>query len=129
MPKRRTGDDGNLQAARALGEHLVGRDPVGTGLALAEVAEHDSGKTGEVSAETSGVAWSADELKVLSLVDGRRTLRDLITAGPGDVSANAKLVYAFWVLHLVTRRDVNTSGIKRIQWKTTSGGHPVTGGG
>ena len=84
---------------------------------------------GEVSAEASGVSWSASELKLLSLVDGRRTLRDLITAGPGDVSANAKLVYAFWVLHLVTRRDVNTSGIKRLQWKTSSGGFPVTGSG
>jgi two-component system OmpR family response regulator len=84
---------------------------------------------GEVSAEASGVSWSAAELKLLSLVDGRRTLRDLITAGPGDVSTNAKLVYAFWVLHLVTRRDVNTSGIKRIQWKTSSGGFPVTGSG
>jgi two-component system OmpR family response regulator len=84
---------------------------------------------GEVPAEASGVSWSAGELKLLSLVDGRRTLRDLITAGPGDVSMNAKLVYAFWVLHLVTRRDVNTSGIKRIQWKTSFGGPPVAGGG
>jgi len=84
---------------------------------------------GEVTADSSGVSWSAAELKVLSLVDGRRTLRDLITAGPGDVSTNARLVYAFWVLHLVTRRDVNTSGIKRIQWKTGSGGFPVAGGG
>ena len=40
-------------------------------------------------------------------MDGRRSLRDLITAGPGDVSTNAKLVYAFWVLHLVTRREVS----------------------
>ena len=84
---------------------------------------------GEVAADSCGVSWNAAELKLLSLVDGRRTLRDLITAGPGDVSTNAKLVYAFWVLHLVTRRDVNTSGIKRIQWKTSSGGFPVTGGG
>ena len=84
---------------------------------------------GEVPAETCGVSWSAAELKLLSLVDGRRTLRDLITAGPGDVSTNAKLVYAFWVLHLVTRRDVNTSGIKRIQWKTSTGGLPAAGKG
>ncbi|MGZ5429709.1 MAG: DUF4388 domain-containing protein [Thermoanaerobaculia bacterium] len=84
---------------------------------------------GEVPAETCGVSWSAAELKLLSLVDGRRTLRDLITAGPGDVATNAKLVYAFWVLHVVARRDVNTSGIKRIQWKTGFGGFPATGGG
>jgi two-component system OmpR family response regulator len=82
---------------------------------------------GEVTTEASGVSWSASELKLLSRVDGRHTLRDLITAGLDDVSTNAKLVYAFWVLHLVTRRDVQTSGIRRIQWKTGSGG--LSGGG
>jgi hypothetical protein len=84
---------------------------------------------GEVPAEASGVSWSADDLKLLSLVDGRRTLRDLITAGPGDVSTNARLIYAFWVLHLVTRRDIPTSGIRKIQWKTGSGGLAGDGGG
>ena len=83
---------------------------------------------GEVPVEASGVSWSAGELKVLSRVDGRQTLRDLITTGPGDVSTNAKLVYAFWVLHLVTRRDVQKSGIRKIQWKTGSGGLPGSGG-
>ena len=82
---------------------------------------------GEVSVETSGVSWSPGELKLLSRVDGRQTLRDLITAGPLDVSSNAKLVYAFWVLHLVTRRDIPTSGIRKIQWRAGSGGLP--GGG
>jgi hypothetical protein len=84
---------------------------------------------GEVPARESGVSWTPADLSFLSMVDGRRTLRDLITAGPGDVSSNAKLVYAFWVLHLVTRRDVNTSGIKRIQWKTRSGSGPSVAGG
>lgn len=84
---------------------------------------------GEVGAAASGVSWSEGELKLLSLVDGRRSLRDLITAGPGDVSTNARLVYAFWVLHLVTRRDILTSGIKKIQWKTPSGNIPAAGGG
>ena len=62
-------------------------------------------------------------------MDGQRTLRDLITAGPGDVSTNARLIYVFWVLHLVTRRDVQTSGIRKIQWKTGSGGLPGDKGG
>jgi hypothetical protein len=83
---------------------------------------------GEVQAGASGVSWSEGELKLLSLMDGRRSLRDLITAGSGDVSTNARLVYAFWVLHLVTRRDVQTSGIRKIQWKTGSGGLPGGGG-
>ena len=84
---------------------------------------------GEVQASSSGVSWSESDLRLLALVDGRRSLRDLITAGPGDVSTNARLVYAFWVLHLVTRRDVLTSGIRKIQWKTGSGNHPAAGGG
>jgi len=84
---------------------------------------------GEVQASSSGVSWSESDLRLLALVDGRRSLRDLITAGPGDVSTNARLVYAFWVLHLVTRRDVLTSGIRKIQWKTGSGSHPAAGGG
>jgi len=84
---------------------------------------------GEVQPGTSGVSWSESDLALLSLVDGRRSLRDLITAGPGDVSTNARLVYAFWVLHLVTRRDVLTSGIRKIQWKTSSGSQPAAGGG
>ncbi len=83
---------------------------------------------GEVGAGDSGVSWSEGEMKLLSLVDGRRSLRDLITAGPGDVSTNARLVYAFWVLHLVKRRDVLTSGIRKIQWKTGSGNFPSAGG-
>ena len=59
----------------------------------------------------------------------RRSLRDLISAGPGDVSMNARLLYAFWVLHLVARREILTGGIKKIQWKTGSGNIPAAGGG
>ena len=77
----------------------------------------------------SGVSWNEGELKFLSLVDGRRSLRDLISAGPGDVSMNARLLYAFWVLHLVARREILTGGIKKIQWKTGSGNIPAAGGG
>jgi hypothetical protein len=84
---------------------------------------------GEVAAGASGVSWSDSELKLLSLVDGRRTLRDLITSGPHDVSTNARLVYAFWVLHLVARRDILSGGVKKIQWKTGSGSIPAAGGG
>ena len=46
--------------------------------------------------------------------------------GPGDLGANAKLVYAFWVLHLIERRENLSSGIRRIQWKM-SGGKPAGG--
>ena len=67
------------------------------------------------------------EIALLALVDGRRTLRDLITMGPGDLGSNAKLLYAFWVLRLIERRELQSSGIRRIQWKT-SGGLPSAGG-
>lgn len=81
----------------------------------------------EAPPETSDVSFTPAEIMLLSEVDGRRSLRDLITMGPGDLGANAKLVYAFWVLRLITRRDSQSSGIRRIQWKTT-GGIPTAGG-
>ncbi len=81
----------------------------------------------EAPPEIRDVAFTGAEAALLAQVDGRRTLRDLITLGPGDLGSNAKLVYAFWVLGLVTRKEGQTSGIRRIQWKTT-GGIPSAGG-
>ncbi len=81
----------------------------------------------EAPPETREVAFTSAELTLLSQVDGRRTLRDLITMGPGDLGSNAKLLYAFWVLRLIARRESQTSGIRRIQWKTP-GGVPSAGG-
>jgi hypothetical protein len=77
--------------------------------------------------EMRDVSFTPAEATLLSQVDGRRSLRDLITMGPGDLGANAKLVYAFWVLRLITRREIPSSGIRRIQWKT-SGRFPSSGG-
>ena len=81
----------------------------------------------EAPPEMRDVAFTVPEMNLLAQVDGRRTLRDLITMGPGDLGANAKLVYAFWVLRLITRRETQASGIRRIQWKTSS--FPTAGGG
>jgi hypothetical protein len=78
--------------------------------------------------EMREVTFTPAETALLARVDGQRSLRDLITMGPGDLGANAKLVYAFWVLRLVTRREIPSSGIRRIQWKT-SGRLPPSGGG
>ena len=83
----------------------------------------------EAPPETRDVTFTPSEVMLLSHVDGRRTLRDLITMGPGDLGANAKLLYAFWVLRLITRRDTQSSGIRRIQWKTTGGVPPAGGDG
>ena len=81
----------------------------------------------EAPPETRDVTFTPAEIVLLSQVDGRRTLRDLITMGPGDLGSNAKLIYAFWVLRLITRRETKESGIRRIQLKT-SGGAPSAGG-
>ncbi len=81
----------------------------------------------EAPPETRDVAFTPAEVALLTLVDGRRTLRELITMGPGDLGSNAKLLYAFWVLRLIERREIQASGIRRIQWKT-SGGVPSAGG-
>jgi hypothetical protein len=78
--------------------------------------------------EMTDVSFTPAEITLLAQIDGLRTLRDLITMGPGDLGANAKLIYAFWVLRLVTRRESQSSGIRKIQWKT-SGGVPPAGGG
>lgn len=80
----------------------------------------------EAPPEMSDVSFTPAEVMLLSRVDGQLSLRDLITMGPGDLGANAKLVYAFWVLRLITRKDAQSSGIRRIQWKTT-GGIPSAG--
>ena len=81
----------------------------------------------EAPPEVRNVVFTPAEVAVLLQVDGRRTLRELITSGPGDLGANAKLVYAFWVLRLIERRETQSSGIRRIQWKTP-GGVPTAGG-
>ncbi len=62
---------------------------------------------------------TAGEAKLLERVDGVRTLRDLVGLGPGDAGANARLLYAFFVLKLIDRRDVAArSGIRKLQWRT-----------
>ncbi len=73
------------------------------------------------------LALDMNELRFLKLVDGVRTLRELIMQGPGDAGFNAKLVFAFHVLKLITRREVTSRAVKKIQWKT-SGGDFASGG-
>src|SRR3954453_9885895 len=47
------------------------------------------------------LALDADEYKLLSLVDGRRTLYDICTQGPHSAAENAKVLYAFQILQLI----------------------------
>jgi hypothetical protein len=71
---------------------------------------------------------STAERQFLARADGARTLRDLVGLGPGDVAENARILYAFWVLKLIVRREM-TSGIKKLQWRTGPGDLPATGSG
>ncbi len=71
---------------------------------------------------------STAERQFLARADGARSLRDLVGLGPGDVAQNARILYAFWVLKLILRRE-RASGIRKLQWRTGSGDFPVAGGG
>jgi Domain of unknown function (DUF4388) len=50
------------------------------------------------------IGLDRNEYKMLMLVDARRTLYELCSLGPLAPAENAKLLYAFQVLHLVRRR-------------------------
>lgn len=72
--------------------------------------------------DVADIGLDPAEIKMLAEIDGKKTLRDLILHGPGDATHNAKLMYAFFVLKLVTRRETTARSIKKIQWKTGGGG-------
>jgi hypothetical protein len=81
-----------------------------------------------VPAEIGDVGLSPAEIRFLEQVDGARTLRELISSGPGDSPLNAKLMYAFFTLKLVSRREKGVgSAIRKIQLRT-SGGDFASGG-
>lgn len=67
-------------------------------------------------------AVRADELALLKLVDGRRTLFDLCSEGPFDSATNGKLLYAFYVLQFVRRcgQSQPTSGAIKLRLTTSS---------
>ncbi|HEX2642416.1 MAG TPA: DUF4388 domain-containing protein [Thermoanaerobaculia bacterium] len=76
------------------------------------------------------LALDADEYRLLSLVDGQRTLFDICTQGPHGAAESGKVMYAFQVLQLIRRvpegdpaslepraREEGTGAIK-IRFKT-----------
>jgi hypothetical protein len=78
-------------------------------------------------------ALDGNEYRLLSLVDGRRTLFDVCTQGPHGAADNAKVMYAFQVLQLIRpvpvpeksppsepgpKREESAGAIK-IRFKTT----------
>ena len=76
------------------------------------------------ASEIGDIALDPQELRLLKQVDGTKTLRDLVGLGPGDAGHNAKVLYAFFVLRLISRRDVTSrTSVKKIQWSTSGGGY------
>ncbi len=73
--------------------------------------------------EIGDVGLTSSEVEYLGLVDGVKTLRELVSAGPGEAAQNAKLLYAFYVLKLVVRRDTDSGRIKKLQWKSAGSGY------
>jgi hypothetical protein len=74
-----------------------------------------------VPSEMGDLSLDVGEIRLLQHVDGTKTLRELISLGPGDAAHNAKLIYAFYALKLITRREVAQRAVKKIQWKTAGG--------
>lgn len=75
-------------------------------------------------AEIGDVALDPAEIRLLQHVDGTKTLRELVGLGPADAGHNAKLLYAFFVLKLISRRDVTSrTSVKKIHWSTSGGGY------
>lgn len=76
-------------------------------------------------------ALDFDEMRLLELVDGRRTLFEICTQGPRGVAENGKLLYAFHALQLIRRCEVpaapvaeppldESTGAIRIRFKTAT---------
>ncbi len=67
------------------------------------------------------MALDSKEYELLCLVDGKRRLYDICTAGPYGVPENARLLYAYRILNLIeTAEDKETSptGSVMIRYKT-----------
>ncbi len=65
--------------------------------------------------------FSREEQKFYGKVDGKIPLQELCTKGPGTVSENARVLYAFYCLGLL-RKLRAARGAKKIQYKTEGGG-------
>jgi Domain of unknown function (DUF4388) len=63
--------------------------------------------------------FTADEVALRGLVDGKTRVQQLCERGPGTIAENARLLYAFFALDLVRVKE--PTGVKKIQWKTEGG--------
>lgn len=62
-----------------------------------------------------GLSLTPEETKLLQMVDGKKNLYEIITKGPFTQGMNARILYAFFVLHLISKKS---DGVIKIQWKT-----------
>jgi len=62
-----------------------------------------------------GLNLTQEETKLLQMVDGKKSLYEIITKGPLTQGMNARVLYAFFVLHLISKKS---DGFIKIQWKT-----------
>ena len=107
LPVRRT----ILEGAKSVGEVR----PLVSRLGPSWTVYEPSWAPGDVA----DVGLGVEELRFLERVDGTRTLRELVNQGPADAAGNARLLYAFRALKLVSRREeTSRGGIRKIQWKT-----------
>ena len=68
------------------------------------------------------IALNEDELELLRLVDGERSLYEMCTSGPYSPAENARILYAFHVLRLMRRSEKQKSGAVKIKYRSDSSG-------
>lgn len=74
------------------------------------------------AADVGDIGMAPAEIRFLAQVDGVKALKELVKAGPGDAWTNARLLYAFFAMKLIARRDLTTrSAVKKLHWKTAGG--------
>lgn len=76
-------------------------------------------ESGPAPPDFADIGLSDDEVGFLNRVDGSRTVKELVGLGPSDPGGNVRLLYAFSVLKLISKRDLTArGGIRKIQWRT-----------
>jgi hypothetical protein len=65
--------------------------------------------------------FTTEERRFYQRVDGKTALQPLCARGPGSVSENARLLYAFFCLGLLRKMRGTGKGAKKIQYKTEGG--------
>lgn len=68
------------------------------------------------------IAMEEDELQLLRLVDGKRTLYDVCTRGPFSPAENARIIYAYHVLRLIRRRVAERPGVVKLRLRSEPAG-------